>query len=347
MKISIIVPVYNSQLYIEKCISSLLNQTYKNIELLIIDDGSTDNSTSIIKKLKKQDGRIKLIRQKNLGANIARGRGIKNASGEYCMFVDSDDWIELDTVEKLVRYLESGEYDIIKYNGITEPNKKLKNFYLTENDENLKMDKNKIYNLLLTTNILNNMCFTIYKTDIIKNVKTFNYSMSNCEDYLANLEIYSSAKDILFVKDIFYHYRENLQSTTKTKSKDIILKNINDFDYTFSKLFEYIDLWKINDKKIINKTAFRIIDMTRASLFNLFKCDDLNKEEFISTIRKVANNDAFKYIYENVTLKELKIELKRMNFKYKIKNYFNIINLYKKKFNLLWLNLYLYKLKNN
>ena len=107
MKVSVIVPVYNSEKYLKRCLDSIIAQTYNNLEIIIVNDGSTDNSTDIIREYKKKDNRIKEINQKNQGCVIARLNGIKESTGQYCMFVDSDDWIELITIENLVQRIFS------------------------------------------------------------------------------------------------------------------------------------------------------------------------------------------------------------------------------------------------
>ena len=341
MKITIIIPVYNSEKYIADCLNTMLNQTYKNIEIILVDDGSTDNSLTLISKY--NDKRIKVIKQNNSGANIARGNGIKNATGEYCLFIDSDDWIELNTVEILVNHLKNNDYDIIKFNGINEPSKLLKNNILNVNDKNKELSIKDAREILLTTNNLNNMCFSLYKTSILKKINTFNIKMSNCEDYLDNLEIYCNANKILLINNVLYHYRENNNSTTKNKNKKRIENNIKDFKYTFGELFEYAKLWDISDIEIINRIAFRIIDMTRANIINYLKCNNISKEEFLNIVNELTNTKSFNYIYNNISLKQIKNELKKKSLKYKIKNYKNIINLYNKNYKKLWKNYYILK----
>ena len=99
--VSVIIPVYNSEKYTEKCIRSLLGQTYRNLELLIIDDGSTDQSGAILDRLAGEDTRIRLLHQKNAGVAAARNRGIDLATGTYLTFVDGDDYVIPDYVRKL------------------------------------------------------------------------------------------------------------------------------------------------------------------------------------------------------------------------------------------------------
>ena len=102
MKISIIVPIYNVKPYLEQCILSIINQTYLNLEIILVNDGSTDGSLLICENFAKKDDRIVLITQQNMGLSSARNLGIEIATGEYIMFVDSDDWIHPKIVEDLL-----------------------------------------------------------------------------------------------------------------------------------------------------------------------------------------------------------------------------------------------------
>ena len=111
--ISIIIPVYNVELYLEKCLDSIINQTYKNIEILLVDDGSKDNSGKMCDEYAKKDNRIKVIHKENGGLSSARNCGIKNSNGKYLTFVDSDDIIELDMIESLYHLMNKYDSEIV------------------------------------------------------------------------------------------------------------------------------------------------------------------------------------------------------------------------------------------
>lgn len=111
-KLSIIVPVYNVEKYLSKCLESLIHQTLQDIEIICVDDGSTDSSLEILKSFAKTDSRIKVFSQKNQGQSAARNLALKHAKGEYLGFVDSDDWVDLDYFEKLYRVAKSSNCDI-------------------------------------------------------------------------------------------------------------------------------------------------------------------------------------------------------------------------------------------
>lgn len=113
-KVSIIIPVYNAEKYIEKCVESFLIGTYKNIEVILINDGSTDHSLEVLKKLEKKDSqRIKIYNQTNSGVATTRNRGIQYATGKFILFADNDDYVDKDYVEKLVEAICEGDYDYV------------------------------------------------------------------------------------------------------------------------------------------------------------------------------------------------------------------------------------------
>ena len=111
--ISVIVPVYNAEKFLKRCISSILAQTYPNFELVLVDDGSTDQSLDILKKYVEKDSRVNLISQQNKGVSGARNTGLQAAKGEYFLYVDADDWIEEDMIERLVSIGMREDADIV------------------------------------------------------------------------------------------------------------------------------------------------------------------------------------------------------------------------------------------
>ena len=113
--ISVIVPVYNVEKYLSKCLDSIINQTYQNLEIICVDDGSTDSSPMILEEYAKKDSRIKIITRQNGGLSAARNTGVKNATGEFVSFVDSDDWIDLETYEKAIRHFSEGVDSVCWY----------------------------------------------------------------------------------------------------------------------------------------------------------------------------------------------------------------------------------------
>ena len=119
-KVSIIIPVYNTKKYLEQCVFSIVEQTYQNIEILLVDDGSTDGTSDLCDEIAKKDSRVRVIHKTNGGAATARNLGIDEATGEYVMFVDSDDWLDTDAVENLVEHADKNNTDVIRFSYVRE-----------------------------------------------------------------------------------------------------------------------------------------------------------------------------------------------------------------------------------
>ena len=213
MKISVVVPVYNTEIFLTKCLESLINQTYKNLEMICINDGSTDNSSKILDEYQKKDNRIKVITQKNQGISAARNKGIKEAKGEYISFVDSDDWVDLDFYDKLITALKEQNADIAAANIIrtrktySKPRVKYEKQMIAETFE----EKIKLCNIPKCCYVWNK----IYKTSMVKNFpfKTGAYF----EDVLWTPLILKNSNKMVCIPDVNYYYRANASSIVKKK----------------------------------------------------------------------------------------------------------------------------------
>lgn len=206
--ISIIIPVYNVKLYLEKCIDSVLDQTYTKIEILLIDDGSTDDSPRICDTYALKDNRIKVIHQQNQGAAVARNTGLENATGEYIVFVDSDDFINEKMIEKLYIALKQTDSDL-----------SICNFkYTSENGKEIALKETDIKNEVLYTEEIidklfqNNNCGYIviwnkmYKKDLWKQIR---YPVGVIyEDEAVIHHIFSKCKKVATISDELYYYRQ-------------------------------------------------------------------------------------------------------------------------------------------
>lgn len=169
-KISIIMPVYNTEQYLRKTLESLTNQTYKNIEILCIDDGSHDDSLSILEEYAKADSRMRVFRQENKGPAAARNLGLDNMTGEYLMFCDSDDWYEPDMCEKMLFAITSENVDVACCRTnlhFIEKDKRVRERYF--NNRNFSDKKNLDDYYIIKTNVL--LWNKIFKTDIINKYK--------------------------------------------------------------------------------------------------------------------------------------------------------------------------------
>lgn len=226
--ISVIVPVYNSEKYLEKCLDSLIFQTYENLEIICVNDGSYDNSPSILKDYAKKDSRIKILEQTNKGQSAARNAGLEAAQGAHISFVDSDDWVSLTLYKTFISTLKDGEPDIFifnaeSYSDTPETVHPLKFFDLTI------WDKHESINTLHSFHDCNNpffgnlsVCNKIYRKEfLIKNKIKFLEGVI-FEDQLFHMETFLKSETIKVTDEGFYKYRNsNPKSTMKTLRENV------------------------------------------------------------------------------------------------------------------------------
>lgn len=218
-KVSVIIPVYNVEEYLRECLDSVVNQTLKEIEIICVDDGSTDSSLEILKEYAKKDNRITVITQQNLHAGVARNAGLAVAKGEYVHFLDSDDWIEKETYSKLYVLVSEKKCNIIKFRSFCYDNtkKKIVNSYFTNMGAigEKYFDKKIIVkdNIEIVVNISDAPWSGMYKTSFIQknNIKFDNLLCANDTSFyyrcvMANNELYLSSKR-------FVYYRINNNSS--------------------------------------------------------------------------------------------------------------------------------------
>lgn len=218
LKVSIIVPIYNISKYLEKCIESVISQTYKNIEILLVNDGSTDNCLEICKKYKKLDKRIKIINKKNGGLSDARNAGLKCASGEYIFFLDGDDFISKDTIEYLVSLLEERNADVCVCNYFLHYPDTRENFIKEKFVEDVVIEYSLESALIdmLDVNKSFGWCAwnKLYKKNILTN---FEYPYGKLyEDIGTTYKAICNSKKIVFSSKALYYYVQNPKSITKT-----------------------------------------------------------------------------------------------------------------------------------
>lgn len=224
--ISVIVPIYNTEIYLRQCLDSILCQTYANIEIILIDDGSTDNCPEICDEYAQKDHRIKVIHNQNGGQISARKAGVAEATGEYIAFVDSDDWIDIDAFERVLMSVnEANAPDIIAYGCIEEYgefSKRIANhvnpiLYIGDELEQLKnsilMDE-----MFFEWKMLPHLCDKIIRRDIVeRNINFVEDCITFGEDAACVFPCMLEADSILVVDDVPYHYRQREGSAVKSQ----------------------------------------------------------------------------------------------------------------------------------
>ena len=202
--VSVIVPVYNAEKNLEKCIMSILNQSYQKLELILINDGSKDSSGKICKKYAEHDKRIRYIERENKGASATRNEGISLALGQYIQFVDSDDYIEKNMVEALVNRIEETDADMVMC-GYTEVFPDKNDVRLPEIDRTIEMaELGTEYPNIFEKFLLNSPCNKLYKKEKLS--EKFPEDLSLGEDLIFNLHNLENVKKISFIKESFYNY---------------------------------------------------------------------------------------------------------------------------------------------
>jgi glycosyltransferase involved in cell wall biosynthesis len=264
-RVSVIVPAYNVEKYIEKCLESILEQTYRNIEIIVIDDGSKDGTWDIITGLMKSSPRIKGYHQENKGVSSARNFGLKEASGDYIQFVDGDDYIPRDAVEKLVTALEtnSAEWVNCQYHRVDENGDGLEDYNFTKGYIELANENSKlvfIRDILLEYFAGFEIWNKLYISDLIRkgNLK-FDEKCHMGEDLEFNICYCLQAGSIVCIEDRLYFYRVRggsaMQSITALednfKERMLLLQGIEkpvknyfaeDGDRVFAQIFYKLSL---------------------------------------------------------------------------------------------------------
>ncbi|HEM5998110.1 TPA: glycosyltransferase family 2 protein [Streptococcus suis] len=286
INVTIIIPVYNSSNYLEKCLTSLVNQSYKGIRIIVVNDGSTDNSLEIAKSFSNKFENIKVIDKANGGVSSARNIGIKNTETDYLMFVDSDDYLDEYYVERLIS--EVYDEDLVigfysKFHSEDSPTRQKVNFPLERRLSRLTdLSVEEIKNLY-NQDVFNAPVGKLYRHELI--FEMFNEDMSLGEDLLFNLNYFQYVKKIRFVDEYGYYYRVNQGSSLSSKFMANRLSQITivyqESLELFLKIFgENIEVDMIH-KKYLEEYALSVKKMLANSSFTTQE-----KKRLLSTYRK-------------------------------------------------------------
>lgn len=323
--ISIVVLVYNTEQYVVKCLNSILNQTYKNIEIIVINDGSTDKSAQKLNKLANKDNRIRIIDRENKGRYLSRLDGYKEAKGKYIIYVDSDDWIAKNTIEVMYNAMKESKADAVRCqykryenDSIVIP-KSVLNRNVLMNIENFEP---QFFDLLYKTNYCNTICKQLMKKSVMKNINKIQENLNYSEDLACNLEIYKTMKSILFMPDELYVYNLNHSYRTRNASIEEVTKKMEDAIYVYYNLYLSTKEFEIKNKKEYRKVAaMRMIEKLSILLDDLIKTG-ISKNEFVTYTEFLLENKKIVEIFkvlENCDYDSIFIELKHLT-KRNIKN---------------------------
>ena len=297
--VSVIIPVYNAELHLEKCIESLLSQTLKSCEFIFVNDGSTDKSKLIIEEFQKNDSRIILLNQENQGVSVARNQGLKMVRGNYIGFVDADDYIEMEYFENLYNEIDQSNLDgvVAKYNSTLDGHTSISKHPFNSNEiYNTEFIKNKIVPFFIKEDKLNTIWNKLYKSEIIASNRYIQFPKGIVigEDGLFNLLFFNQCNSIKFIDYCGYNYLEIAKSATRDASKDYFAIALQQFNYDYKNQFG-VDL---ADDEIIKLKSLRLIN-TVISLVNVYfnsNFDWISRRKYVyimisnPIIRKILND---------------------------------------------------------
>lgn len=236
--VSVIIPVYNIEKYIEKCLLSVQKQTYKNLQIIIVDDGSSDKSGKICDKFAKGDTRFEVIHKKNEGAACAKNNALDRIKGEYFIFVDGDDYLDESMIEYMLCILQKEDADIVEVGFYEEYTTRSKQYRITEyKTEICSIDYTKNYINTWTNSLLWNK---LYKTSLTKNVR-FHREKRCIDDEFYTYKIILNANKIIQIPESFYHYRKRKGSA------------MNDVNHERQKTNDFITLLPERYENVIKK----------------------------------------------------------------------------------------------
>ena len=316
-KISIIVPVYNVGEYLNQCLDSLVNQTYQNLEIICINDGSTDKSLEILQTYAQLDQRIIIIDQENKGVSEARNRAIKAATGQYMMFADADDWLELDACETLIEIMDKECPDVIMYSYYREyENKTLTKDNIFAEDyivfeETACRDLHRRHVGIIGDELrhpenADAICSLWSKMFVTKHIqeKKLNYIdlelIGTNEDGLFNLYYFEYASKAVYINKHLYHYRKTNQNSIVTSYKDKLWEQWNNM---FNIIECYIKEKNFSDEfmeGLKNRISLSIVGLGLNELSSNKKLVDKYRK-----INKMLNNERYRICIQSLQIEKM------------------------------------------
>lgn len=313
-KISVIIPIYNVENYLNRCIESVVNQTYKNLEIILVDDGSPDNCPKICDNWAQKDNRIKVIHKTNGGLSDARNAGLEIASGDYIAFLDSDDYIDLYMYEKLYKSLQTNNSDISMcgFKNVYDNSEKEEiieelNLKKLENESIfpylLKVGYIKKENSLQTENIMGNVWRLLYSKEIIGTIRFIKNII--CEDLPFNIDIFEKKPKVSVVNEPLYCYVQRSSSIVHAYNEQKIKKRIEAYKLIVCKL----------ENKVKSQELYAYKFYLYSSIVN-----ELLKHGHRKKVKKLIKDDQLKDF--NTKQNYILAKKSTNSFKYKIAYFF-------------------------
>lgn len=319
--VCIIVPVYNVEKYLDDCIKSILEQTYRRINVVLIDDGSKDRSSEICDKYAHHYNNFTVIHQKNRGLGLARNEGLQHAVGDFVTFIDSDDFISKDHISGLVDKIE-GNYVDACIGGYIEEGRKSWRTVKNPLAPSICLDKRIMENVIpricgkydykKDDEIPMSVCMGIYSLDVIKknNISFHSEREYISEDLLFNIDYFTKSRGIAFSESCGYHYRYNQNSLTKSYLADRLEKQKKLTIYLTNKLND-LNIWDICEQRVYSTFLAWVRNIVKSEQKN---ASNIGFSKSIYNIKKVCNDPYVRDIVSKYDAKMLTLKPRILNF---------------------------------
>ena len=321
--ISIIIPVYNVAEFVRQCLDSVINQTYTELEIIIVNDGSTDDSLQICQEYQLIDNRIQIINQQNAGLSAARNTGIDASNGDFILFVDSDDWIELETCELLIEKLKQTNADVVLFSYFKQFTNYREEKFIFNSDLILDVNKSKnvhrriigLYEEELAKPENADSIVTawgkLYRAEIMKSHKIYftDCKLIGTEDMLFNVYYFLHVKSIVNIHRCLYHYRKNNQSSLTSSYKPRLFEQ---WSVLYGMVEEYIEKEQLDSEfedALKNRISLGIIGLGINELYA--KTSLLEK---YSKLKKILSSERYRKAVMALQLKYFPVHWKLFFF---------------------------------
>ena len=291
--VSIIVPVYNGERQIERCVKSLIEQSYENIEIIILNDGSVDHTMQILNKYKSLDDRIIVVDKPNSGVSDTRNIGLKQAKGEYVQFVDADDWLPNDATKQLVYGMQQNcEMVICDYNRVVDNNIIVKGHIPEEGP--ISRTEFALYMMKAPANYYYGVLWNkMFRMDIIRKYELdFPIEIDWCEDLRFNLEYLQYVKQVYVLQKPLYYYV--LTKGSLAQSRTDLIDNLRVRNYLFEQykaLYESLDLYDENKLRIRSfYIDFARDKSKKIKMIEGIKTEELSREKVIGAVKDIIED---------------------------------------------------------
>lgn len=308
IKFSIHIPVYNVEEYVEECLESILNQNYDNYEIVIIDDGSTDNSGKICDIYATKDNRIKVYHQQNQGLLATRRVALKYADGDFVVFCDSDDKLKEGALSGIAKYVEEYACDMLIYRYEKFGNICFDGALLYEKVTDISSNhKSELMYQIASNNELNSMCLKAVRLSCVDIDESYDKykNISNGEDLLQSLALFENCKKIVYVPDIFYCYRANEKSITGGFDS----KRYKEMDFVRQEVLCFLKKNDFEFKKHLRVFSDCYIEMMTFCAVEV-AVSDIQVKEKVKILKDIRELELFNESIKHATLKNLTVKRK-------------------------------------